>query len=173
LPRERGTCRNFTIQWFFDTEYCGCSRFWYGGCEGNNNRFESEDECKNSCVAPPGRGLFLLCCICCVCLTLRSTRYFCIFRSTCVASFLHDYCILDACYLPKISGPCEGYKPTWHYDSERKSCTQFVYGGCLGNNNKFETREECQQLCAHQELRGTTESEINFSAYLKFIPVAV
>jgi Kunitz/Bovine pancreatic trypsin inhibitor domain len=91
----------------------------------------------------------------------KNTKYFCTFASTCVASSLHDYCILDACFLPKISGPCEGYKPTWHYDSERKACTQFVYGGCLGNNNKFETREECQQLCAHQELRGRKESEMN------------
>ncbi|CAH0383119.1 unnamed protein product [Bemisia tabaci] len=54
----------------------------------------------------------------------------------------------QACYLPKISGPCEGYYPTWYYDSERQHCAQFIYGGCLGNNNKFQTREECQQLCS-------------------------
>lgn len=55
--------------------------------------------------------------------------------------------VVDACFLPKISGPCEGYFPTWYYDSGRKQCGQFVYGGCLGNANKFKTREECEELC--------------------------
>jgi hypothetical protein len=37
-------------------EYGGCSRFWYGGCEGNDNRFSSQEECKEKCVEPSGRG---------------------------------------------------------------------------------------------------------------------
>lgn len=61
---------------------------------------------------------------------------------------------LDACYLPKIEGPCEGYYPTWYYDSARKQCGQFAYGGCLGNNNKFETREACEDLCVIPETLG-------------------
>ena len=42
----------------------------------------------------------------------------------------------DACELPRVSGPCEGYYPRWGYDPKAKSCQQFIYGGCLGNNNK-------------------------------------
>ncbi|XP_023705293.1 papilin isoform X5 [Cryptotermes secundus] len=106
--KDRGSCRDFKVKWFFDMEYGGCSRFWYGGCEGNDNRFSSQEECKGKCVEPPGR---------------------------------------DACFLPKIEGPCEGYYPHWYYDTERKQCGQFIYGGCLGNNNRFETREECQDVC--------------------------
>lgn len=58
------------------------------------------------------------------------------------------------CTLPKVEGPCEGYYPKWYYDSERKQCGQFIYGGCLGNNNNFDTREECQQVCAADQIAG-------------------
>ncbi|XP_043274071.1 papilin [Venturia canescens] len=109
LARDRGPCRDFTVKWFFDTEYGGCSRFWYGGCDGNDNRFKSQEECKEVCVAPPGK---------------------------------------EACYLPKIAGRCEGYHPKWYYDTERKQCGQFIYGGCLGNANRFESREQCEELCS-------------------------
>ncbi|KAL6256089.1 hypothetical protein P5V15_013324, partial [Pogonomyrmex californicus] len=108
LKKDRGSCRDFTVKWFYDTDYGGCSRFWYGGCEGNENRFKTQEECKEVCVQPKGKA---------------------------------------ACFLPKIAGPCEGYHPTWYYDAGRKQCGQFVYGGCLGNANKFKTREECEELC--------------------------
>jgi hypothetical protein len=42
----------------------------------------------------------------------------------------------DACQLPIVPGPCEGYYPRFGYNSETKNCEQFVYGGCLGNNNR-------------------------------------
>lgn len=34
LPKERGPCRNYSVKWYFDMSYGGCTRFWYGGCEG-------------------------------------------------------------------------------------------------------------------------------------------
>ena len=44
----------------------------------------------------------------------------------------------DACQLPIVPGPCEGYYPRFGYNHETKACEQFVYGGCLGNNNRFD-----------------------------------
>jgi len=69
---------------------------------------------------------------------------------------LKTFIYIDVCYLPKSVGPCEGYYPTWYYDQERKQCAQFVYGGCLGNNNKFQTREECEHLCVVPDTLGIT-----------------
>lgn len=56
LKKDRGSCRDFTVKWFYDTDYGGCSRFWYGGCEGNENRFKTQEECKEVCVQPKGKG---------------------------------------------------------------------------------------------------------------------
>ncbi|KAL1512853.1 hypothetical protein ABEB36_002368 [Hypothenemus hampei] len=112
LPKERGSCRNYTVKWFFDMSYGGCSRFWYGGCEGNENRFRTKEECEGVCVKPQG---------------------------------------IERCNLPKVNGSCEGYFLQWYYDKQSRHCSQFVYGGCLGNNNKFETREECTELCSKDD----------------------
>ena len=36
------------------------------------------------------------------------------------------------------------------YDAKSESCQQFIYGGCLGNNNKFESSEECEAVCVEE-----------------------
>ncbi|XP_065171313.1 papilin-like isoform X3 [Atheta coriaria] len=106
--KEHGPCRNFSVKWYYDQDYGGCARFYYGGCEGNENRFRTMEECSETCVEPKGR---------------------------------------DRCKLPKVTGGCERYNPSWFYDQERNHCAQFIWGGCLGNNNRFETSEECIKEC--------------------------
>ncbi|XP_046737173.1 papilin [Diprion similis] len=108
LNNDTGPCQKYTIKWFYDTFNGTCKRFWYGGCGGNENHFENQQECNDTCVEPKGR---------------------------------------DVCLLPKIAGGCDGYHPTWYYDTDRKQCAQFIYGGCLGNANRFKTREDCEELC--------------------------
>nr|CAD7444687.1 unnamed protein product [Timema bartmani] len=41
------------------------------------------------------------------------------------------------CALPPVSGRCLAYMPRYYFDPETKSCARFIYGGCLGNCNKF------------------------------------
>lgn len=33
------------------------------------------------------------------------------------------------------------------YNSQTGQCEEFNYGGCFGNENNFETIEECQETC--------------------------
>ena len=124
-------------------EYGGCSRFWYGGCDGNNNRFSTQDECKAVCVEPEGRGIHGFG-IHLTKLSVFTFRYFSIGSS---ANPLVAFNRPDACYLPKVQGPCEGYYPSWYYDAQRERCEQFIYGGCLGNNNRFQSRDLCENTC--------------------------
>ncbi|XP_078084797.1 collagen alpha-3(VI) chain-like isoform X2 [Mustelus asterias] len=50
LQRDEGNCRNFSLKWYYDVKTKLCTRFWYGGCNGNKNRFNTQDECSKTCV---------------------------------------------------------------------------------------------------------------------------
>ncbi|XP_072014296.1 uncharacterized protein [Amphiura filiformis] len=54
----------------------------------------------------------------------------------------------DICQQPLEIGPCDAYFASWGYDFQQRRCVQFVYGGCGGNQNNFDSQGECQRRCA-------------------------
>ncbi|XP_032394953.1 carboxypeptidase inhibitor SmCI isoform X2 [Etheostoma spectabile] len=45
------------------------------------------------------------------------------------------------------TGPCLAGIPRYFYNSSSMSCQLFTYGGCLGNQNNFQTETKCMQRC--------------------------
>jgi tissue factor pathway inhibitor len=51
------------------------------------------------------------------------------------------------CALEKVKGPCKAKLTRHFYNTATGNCEEFIYGGCNGNKNNFETIEECQKAC--------------------------
>ena len=54
---------------------------------------------------------------------------------------------LDPCDLPAVVGDCDAAIPRFYFDKTSGYCEPFVYGGCGGNSNNFETAVECRDTC--------------------------
>ena len=65
------------------------------------------------------------------------------------------------CHLPKKIGTCRAAYRRYYFDAATGKCLSFAYGGCKGNQNNFESIEECKAAC-----EGTHKS----SNYLKWFP---
>ena len=56
--------------------------------------------------------------------------------------------VLDPiCSQPEASGFCRAQIIKYFYDQASGQCKQFIFGGCGGNQNNFDTIEECQTKC--------------------------
>ncbi|KAK8752574.1 hypothetical protein OTU49_006287 [Cherax quadricarinatus] len=121
LPLNSGPCDGSFRKWYHDPYMRRCKPFVYSGCEGNGNRFSTEQECEAECIyhdtiLPDGNN------------TQEANTMI--------------------CEMDVDAGPClDGYK-RWHFSKEHGSCIAYVYGGCGGNRNRFKKFNTCTQFCS-------------------------
>ena len=91
----------------------------FSGCNGNNNRFATIQACENTCRHVS---------------KLRKTEI--------------------VCNLPISEGNCDELLlqtnstiPKWTYDNRRRRCVPFYFTGCGGNENIFDTKSDCEDIC--------------------------
>ncbi|CAO2577779.1 Thrombin inhibitor hemalin [Lemmus lemmus] len=104
-------------RWFYNKENSTCQLFIYGGCQGNNNNFQSQSLCQNVCQ--------------------KKTLLLQVFRKPLPA----------LCKLPMEKGECRATLLRWHYNIKSGKCERFSYGGCGGNENNFLSRNQCRLAC--------------------------
>ncbi|CAN0193334.1 unnamed protein product [Lampetra fluviatilis] len=55
LPVQQGPCKYWALRWAYNPLVKRCQSFIYGGCEGNENNFKSQEVCEDNCPFPHGR----------------------------------------------------------------------------------------------------------------------
>ena len=64
------------------------------------------------------------------------------------------YAHTDVCQMDKHAGNCDDYGAVWYFERNSKTCRRFLYGGCGGNGNRFNTRDECVSTCINRPPPG-------------------
>ncbi|GBP58336.1 Papilin [Eumeta japonica] len=177
LPASVGDCANYQERWYYDTSNKRCQQFYWGGCGGNANNFASENNCTRRCAEAvettttttttfqPTQDDCFLAAEAGPC-SGAETRWAYEPRAGACRPFAYGGCggngnnfpslencqdrclrVLDRCQLPMLAGPCGDSLMRWFYDATTDSCSQFSYSGCDGNDNRFETREDCERRC--------------------------
>ncbi|XP_077966048.1 uncharacterized protein LOC144419832 [Styela clava] len=94
-------------------------------------------------------------------LATTSERYKCI-----------DHTLINKpiCSRPRDPGPCKTSKIRYYFDEDKSDCLKFEYGGCKGNDNNFETYEECKDQCprAYCHPEGCNPDVMNCDGFLRF-----
>ena len=71
---------------------------------------------------------------------LSTTQY-----PTALTSSIKD--LPDRCIVKAELGPCKHYVHKWAFNKTEGKCNTFIYGGCLGNDNRFNSELECLHVC--------------------------
>ncbi|XP_076591980.1 kunitz-type protease inhibitor 2 [Chaetodon auriga] len=166
LPMKVGSCRAAFPKFYYNVTSQSCRSFIYGGCEANTNNFDSLDECQTTCSGVTGSVL-----------PDESThapqppvkaaRMVPAFRTNvaqdaegpvepepAATESVHpqetemsaeDFA--ERCGAEPLVGPCRAAFRRWYYNTETSSCQSFIYGGCKGNNNNYDSKESCMAAC--------------------------
>ncbi|XP_017110704.1 kunitz-type serine protease inhibitor bitisilin-2 [Drosophila elegans] len=69
-----------------------------------------------------------------------------------------DSKVPEDCHQPKETGRCFALFYRFAYNVDTQSCEEFVYGGCAGNKNNFESKEHCEQACLGKSVNPSSET---------------
>ncbi len=146
LPREIGRCRAIIPRWFYNKDSNMCEEFNYGGCGGNDNNFNTQEECENRCQREKRLSMTPEPLLSEPKVLVQSQTFF-LFEP------VADTPAEDVCSLPYATGPCRAALPRWFFNKDTRSCEIFNYGGCRGNANNFHTEEDCTARCQGKKVK--------------------
>ncbi|VDM33477.1 unnamed protein product [Hydatigera taeniaeformis] len=172
LPPEWGVGPEERSAWFFSQPDGRCLWFSYNGHGGNANRFYSRANCESLCVfdqfdlcknarcSYPGSHCMLRGDERCKIYAKSHGKDpgnecppdqpVCRARRAIIPPEYNTELIPEECKEQVDTGGClvKNPKIRYHYDARSNTCRAFYFHGCGGNNNRFESMQECMNHCA-------------------------
>ena len=129
MPVDYGTCDRYSVYFYFNEASRECVGFYYGGCDGNPNRFETRIQCEMTCkLSALERSILLR---------------------------MPEQCLMPLEYGANCAPSAVSQ---WYFDLATRICYPFEYSGCGPTKaNRFATSDECHRFCV-QSLANATES---------------
>nr|XP_037274980.1 boophilin-H2-like [Rhipicephalus microplus] len=127
LPAHPGFCKMLLLRWWYNAEKGQCEEFFFGGCSGNANNFETKELCEHTCSVHA-----------------HNQR-----RKRRIETYT-DYLLRltgPVCERLPFRGRCEYAIERFYYNPARKSCRTFTWSGCGTNLNNFKTEKACMEAC--------------------------
>ncbi|XP_057685045.1 kunitz-type protease inhibitor 2-like [Corythoichthys intestinalis] len=168
LPKEVGPCRASFPRFYYNSSNQACLEFVYGGCQGNGNNFVSLAKCESTCGQVSGSATPTPSPALAESFEMqqhsqpRKSNYGDIIEDKVVSA--QEYA--ERCEAAPMVGPCKAAFRSWYYDSDERRCKMFIYGGCRGNKNNYNSQESCLQAChvrvvpAPRKLRPSDSSSV-------------
>lgn len=57
---DEGNCYDNILSYYYNSERSACEQFYYTGCGGNANRFETREHCERQCAEFKAVGKYKL-----------------------------------------------------------------------------------------------------------------
>ena len=165
---SQGTCSQQVSRYYYDKTSGTCKLFTYTGCGGNLNNFYSLSECNERCICSRSKDIGTC--------SAQRARYFYNTATGLCQSFSYNGCggnvnnfpdqsacenvckseleIRKRCLRRPEFGSCSNFTTRYYYDIKCGCCRTFSYSGCEGNNNNFDTEEQCLNKCESVKQTG-------------------
>ncbi|EYC41032.1 hypothetical protein Y032_0585g323 [Ancylostoma ceylanicum] len=129
MPQQIGTGPYRIPRWYFNPARGRCELFYWSGCCGNGNNFQTFQSCQSACevsqsMAAPSSQL----------------------SPGIVVLSVRCYCCLE----PYSAGYGHALLLRFYFDVASRQCKPFVYRGAGGFGNVFESKQICQSQCQNE-----------------------
>ncbi|XP_067307314.1 kunitz-type protease inhibitor 2 [Pseudorasbora parva] len=124
---KTGHCRASIRRYHYNNGTC--QPFTYGGCGANQNNYETEEMCMTTCTVR----------------VIPRNQRAPVVPTTPIPNSIPSF--EETCVVPSEPGPCRALFRMFYFEASSQSCKPFIYGGCRGNLNRYESEDECMSAC--------------------------